>query len=607
MRCSLILAIPALLLMAAGAGADLTADKKTEAEALIAQFGAKEFSARQAAVDKLIAMGADVRPLVEKALTRTADAEVKLRCEMVLKGLQPKPAAPAAPPVLREKFLQIIGPVAYGKADQSWYRNDDGSSQIYRHPVPGAGKFRVTHGTWESGEYDEVLFTMISAEGDGSSYWAKRDGKKFMVINHVEQPVWDRCGFAVLSRDGKRFLYCGFKGKDVYVVADGKDFGPYSSAQTMGFTPDDRHAAWIASRPDGGQAVVLDGREGPRHEHICALHEAVAPGEVSWPLLGRYFVTDKGRVRLVEYEWPKTSALGGATPADGAGGDAPVERELRVAAVLPKNADAEGTHYVSHDGKHYLSFGEIGRTVYVDGKKIGAWDSVWQVLTSGDGEHYAFLAKRGDKSLGVFDGKEGPAFEEVDRLWLPPASGHFSYIGRRDNRWFAVMDGRVDARGYESIGWRCFANSGRHIAYVGHDQGEDIVIQDGVEIARHEKVESMSYDPTGDKLLYVAMRSKRCFVVIGGRKGPEFGEIPLTPHFSPDGRHVWYGVLEGGVSFVVCDGIRGRAHDALDDVRRNAERKDVFRHIILDKGNDCLVEVAWPEGVDWTNGLEPLE
>ena len=70
--------------------ADLTPDQVKQAQALIAQFTSPEFAVRQKAVEELIKMGPAVLPLVQKALAETKDDEVKLRCEMVVKGLTPE-------------------------------------------------------------------------------------------------------------------------------------------------------------------------------------------------------------------------------------------------------------------------------------------------------------------------------------------------------------------------------------------------------------------------------------------------------------------------------------------------------------------------------------
>jgi len=83
---------------------ELTAGQKQAAEVLIKDFGAKEFAARQAAVEKLIAFGPDVVPLIRKTLAETADAEVKLRCQMVLKGVAEKFGVTAEGPKPEQKL-----------------------------------------------------------------------------------------------------------------------------------------------------------------------------------------------------------------------------------------------------------------------------------------------------------------------------------------------------------------------------------------------------------------------------------------------------------------------------------------------------------------------
>ena len=95
-----IVAACAAVAMSASAFAALTPGQKMAAEALIKQFGAAEFDVRQKAVDRLVELGADVIPLVKKALAETPDNEVKLRCEMVLKALGA--AEPTAKP--NDKF-----------------------------------------------------------------------------------------------------------------------------------------------------------------------------------------------------------------------------------------------------------------------------------------------------------------------------------------------------------------------------------------------------------------------------------------------------------------------------------------------------------------------
>lgn len=82
-------------MLCAEAGGELTPEQITQAKALIQQFTSPEFATRQQAVEKLIGMGPDVVLLVKKTLADATDAEVKLRCEMVLKGIKERFGADA--------------------------------------------------------------------------------------------------------------------------------------------------------------------------------------------------------------------------------------------------------------------------------------------------------------------------------------------------------------------------------------------------------------------------------------------------------------------------------------------------------------------------------
>ncbi len=65
----------------------LAPEQIKEAQALLEQFKHPEFAPRQAAVNKLAAMGPGVLTLVKTALAETNDQEVKLRCQMVVDAL----------------------------------------------------------------------------------------------------------------------------------------------------------------------------------------------------------------------------------------------------------------------------------------------------------------------------------------------------------------------------------------------------------------------------------------------------------------------------------------------------------------------------------------
>ena len=74
--------------LAGGLRAELTPEQSKEAQALIAQFASPEYAVREGAMKKLIEMGPDTLPMVRKALGETKDAEVKVRCQVVINAFE---------------------------------------------------------------------------------------------------------------------------------------------------------------------------------------------------------------------------------------------------------------------------------------------------------------------------------------------------------------------------------------------------------------------------------------------------------------------------------------------------------------------------------------
>ena len=61
---------------------------------------------------------------------------------------------------------------------------------------------------------------------------------------------------------------------------------------------------------------------------------------------------------------------------------------------------------------------------------------------------------------------------------------------------------------------------------------------------------------------------------------------------------------------MVCDGVEGPAHEKAwhpDNLTPHNWTDEHFRCFVVVDGRESLVEVDWPEDLDWTNGLEPSE
>ncbi len=70
--------------------AEPTPPRAREAQRLIKQLGAAEFQDREAATQKLMEMGVDIIPVLERSLEQTQNAEVKTRCKLMLRALREK-------------------------------------------------------------------------------------------------------------------------------------------------------------------------------------------------------------------------------------------------------------------------------------------------------------------------------------------------------------------------------------------------------------------------------------------------------------------------------------------------------------------------------------
>jgi hypothetical protein len=84
------------------------------------------------------------------------------------------------------------------------------------------------------------------------------------------------------------------------------------------------------------------------------------------------------------------------------------------------------------------------------------------------------------------------------------------------------------------------------------------------------------------------------FVVLDGLNGKGYEGSGTPPVFSPDGRHLAYGVKEGREYWIVLDGVEGTHYDDVVSMGGGTivfDSQDRFHHLAL-KGDDIyLVDV----------------
>jgi len=552
--------------------AQLTPEQQKQAEALIEQFSAREFAVRQKAVEQLIQMGPGVLPLVQKTFAETKDAEVKLRCGMVINGI---PAARR----LVERRLKDLGPTKPPSEQYGPRRSANGESTAYA--VTRDGKMRVIHDGKEEPEYDlagawgHIAF---SPDGKRLAYIAKRGENGFIVCDGVEGPAYDGVYNPEFSPDGKRLAYIARRAKEYFVVCDAREWKDVRPR----FSPDGKHLYGMGGR--GKKSfVAIDDKAG-------ALHDSIWLRGVLRNRL-HYIAFDEDRLCLMEATWP----------ADG---------EDQVTEVVWKRfppstlriVNPLTSSYAPRTGEAEL-YTTYGPVTWGEGGDVHHDTGSLQFSPYGQHEAYAIVVKRGDKTAVIFRDRELGVYEQIhSRMCFSPDGNHLAYYASREGKWFVVRDGR-EGPACDAVQDITFSSDSRRLACVGRRAGEKLVMCDGKELGKYDDARELTFSPDGNHLAFVAKRGPRAFVVCDGQEGRAYQQVRGVV-FSPDGSHLCY-VANAGV--MICDGIEGPSHDEIaHSGKTGIYPGKTLRYIVVDDNREGLVEVDWPKDLDWTHGLEPI-
>ena len=568
--------------------AELAPEQAKEAQGLIAQFTAAEFAVRQQAVEKLIALGPDVVPLVRKTLAETKDAEVKLRCEMVLKALE---RTVRAERTLVERTVKDLGAsppqnaavFASSSGEGTAYLVQDGEKMVvYQNGVPGP-------------EYDkgDAMYGRLEFSSDGRRlvYGARRGDKSFIVTDGVEGPAFDEVRSPRFWADDRKLSYIVKRDGKYCVMTDGRASPGYDVVgDLLKVSTDARHLYYEARRDDKA-FVVIDGIEGPSHESVQLAYETPKP---------KYLVRDGETLWQVEADWPEEHP-------DRPG--AIVEKRLKSLGKWWPEGPEGASRYPGGDfaGVCYVVQREGKRLVTFNGRQIGTYDDVWLVELSRDGGHLFFTAKRANRWLTVLDGKEGPAWDRILGAVFSRDGSRVGYVGQRDGKQFAVVDGK-ESPAWDAILSGDFSPDGLHTVYVGKRNGRFHVVLDGKESPSCDASTEVHFSTDSRHCWYTARRGGREFIVCDGLEGPGYSQI-VSSRFSDDEKHLSYEARRGGRMCMVIDGVEGPPHVmvSLWPFLHGPWSIRAVRYFVTDDGRQTLVEVDWPRDLDWTNGLKPIE
>lgn len=232
-----------------------------------------------------------------------------------------------------------------------------------------------------------------------------------------------------------------------------------------------------------------------------------------------------------------------------------IRRGPKMAAVVDAEQGPEYDEIAGTDGSGWLdyTFAEIDGLGWLD--------------YSGDGERWAYLARRGDNWHVVIDGYEGPPYDQVG--YIRSSSHRVAYQATRGGKSFMVVDG-VPSPGYDSVEEPRFSSKGKRIAYIATKGRRQCLVVDGkegplfdeidyVDIAFSQDEEHVGYVGCNGQVTAAGLSNRQFTTIIDGKARPSYDWISSLG-FSPDGKHVAYRASRRDARVMVVDHEEGREY-----------------------------------------------
>jgi Tol biopolymer transport system component len=316
----------------------------------------------------------------------------------------------------------------------------------------------------------------------------------------------------LFSLDGRRLAYVvsvdtGGTAKQL-VVVDRQEGGKYDEIAGLAISPNGERLAY-AARTGNQWAVVVDGRDGPRHDGIVGATPVFSPDGRHVAYAGRegrrFFVVADGR-RGRDYD-----DLGGAV-------------------------------FFSPDSTRVVYSPSVGRrrAVVVNEQELGLYERVddYSFVFSPDGRHLAYKAGDANSWFVVVDGKRGRAYAGVGRPVFAPDGRRVAHAacdrcdGAGDDRgMYVVVDGqRIGAEYAEIADPIVFSGDGRRMAFAARRGPVQFVVVDEREEHSYAGVmaETLAFSPMGRDLVYAAAKDvNKRVVTVSGVEGRTFDAVGL--------------------------------------------------------------------------------
>ena len=260
----------------------------------------------------------------------------------------------------------------------------------------------------------DVNWVEYSPDSQRMAYLVINDDEIHVNIDGIAGPSYERCAVPDFSPDSKRVAYLAWHDGHEYVVADGVESAAYDDMAYDGpiFSPDSQHLIYGAKRGEQW-FLVVDGKETPLDGEPYYFHSYYYSPD-SKHLIYQIGTKDKQRAYV-----DGVQVTGG--------------EDIRQVIF---NVDGTRKGYVAMTGDT--------SAVIIDGldTKKYTGGSCGYPLFSPDGKRVAYVvqSETPKNSREVVDGVDGPLYTYTQRLLFSPDSQHYAYVAKRGDKWMLVVD-----------------------------------------------------------------------------------------------------------------------------------------------------------------------
>jgi len=384
----------------------------------------------------------------------------------------------------------------------------------------------------------------------------------------------------IFSRDGKHVASIKGTGATSRVVVDGQEGKLYGVVlwNTLSFSQDGKHLVYAACEQlscnePSKWLVVLDGAERPSPEMPVAI--TLNPDGSRLAIVVQSRKTGTSHVVVDgEAQKPYEEIYRPIFSNDGKRYAYLARREKNAFVVVVDGREEPGTFQsmscrFSPDSQHMLVEGQVdGKAlVFLDGKELGQYDEVEDLVYSDDGQQLAYTVRRGDEWFVVINGKPSKAYKRVwkSSLRFSPDGKRIGFIASNKNdwrKWVPVVDGKEGAK--FDLGTPMVSHPGGVLAL--NVPGTLVFSPDSKRVAylAHSAKPFRSVEKSGKDVTITEGSVTTWSLVVDGKPGKPYGDIRAgSVSFSPDGKRVSYVVNSKGKQFVVVDAREGVAFDGI--------------------------------------------